>query len=117
MNIFQSLGQLTSLMRAMPRIQEEMDKFQRKLGDVIAEGAAGGDMVRVRVNGRMEIQACVLSEAAMALNDREMLEDLIVAATNQALTRVRELVAVEAQQMAGGLGVSLPPGMNLPGMS
>jgi DNA-binding YbaB/EbfC family protein len=112
--MFKEFGQLAGLMRNLPKIKEEMERFQQRLGQVTAEGDAGGGMVRVRVNGRMEVLSCTLSDEAMGLNDREMLEDMIRAATNQALERVRGQVAEETGKMASGLG--LPPGMGLPGM-
>ena len=67
------------------------------------------------MNGKFAVLSCRLSEEATNLHDREMLEDLIVAATNQALDKARELIAVESQKMAAGLG--LPPGLSLPGLS
>jgi DNA-binding protein YbaB len=70
-------------------------------------------MVKVRVNGKQEVIACNISEEAKA-GDREMLEEMVRGAVNQALARVRQLVAEETQKMAGNLG--LPPGMGLPGM-
>src|SRR5258707_7745804 len=68
--------------------KEEMDRIHHSLDELAAEGNAGGGMVRVRVNGRMEVLACVLSDEVLGMNDREMLEDLICAATNQVLRRV-----------------------------
>jgi nucleoid-associated protein EbfC len=62
----------------------------------------------------MELVGVTISEEAVKLDDREMLEDLIVAAVNQAMVKVREQVAEETQKLTGGLG--LPPG-GLPGMS
>ena len=67
----------------------------------------------IRVNGRYEVLSCRLSEEAAKLNDREMLEELIRSAANQAIERVRQQVAEETSKMASGLG--LPPGMSLPG--
>ena len=112
--MFGQLGQIAGLLRQLPKLREEAEKFQAKLGEITAEGSAGGDMVTVRVNGRMEILKVSLTDAAYALQDREMLEDLIAAATNAALAKVRDLVNVEAQSMASSLG--LPAGMDLPGM-
>jgi nucleoid-associated protein EbfC len=111
--MFDKLSQFAGLMRNLPRIQEEMGKFQQKLGQLSAVGDAGAGMVTVTVNGRMEVVRCSLSDEALKLNDREMLEDLIRAATNQALDKVRGLVQEETGKMASGLG--LPPGMGLPG--
>ena len=113
--MFKELGQIAGLMRQLPKIKEEAERFQAKLGEIQADGSAGGDMVVVRANGRMELLKVTLTEAAYALQDREMLEDLIAAAANQALAKVREQVNAEAQNMASNLG--LPPGMNLPGMT
>jgi len=112
--MFKGLGQLASLMTQLPKIREEMERFQQSLGQLTAEGDAGGGMVKVKANGKMEVLACTLSDEALKLNDREMLEDLITAATNQALNKVRQLTAEEAGKMASSLG--LPPGLDLPGL-
>jgi len=113
--MFKELGQFAGLMRQLPKIKEEMERLQQRLAQVTAEGNAGGGMVKVRVNGRMEVLSCALSDEAVKMNDREMLEDLIRAAANQALERVRQQVAEETGKMAAGLGV--PPGLDLPGLT
>jgi len=112
--MFGQIGQIAGLLRQLPKLREEAEKFQAKLGEITAEGSAGGDMVAVRVNGRMEVLKVSLTDAAYGLQDREMLEDLIAAATNAALAKAREQVNAEAQGMAASMG--LPPGMDLPGM-
>jgi DNA-binding YbaB/EbfC family protein len=112
--MFKELGQLAGLMRQLPRIKEEMERLQQRLGQLVAEGDAGGGLVKVRVNGRLEMIACTISEDALRLGDREMLEDLVRAASNQALDRARQLVNEETGKMAANLG--LPPGMGLPGL-
>lgn len=112
--MFKELGQLAGLMRQLPRIKEEVERFQQRIGQIVAEGDAGGGMVKVRVNGQMELLACTISEDAMKTGDRELLEDMILAAVNQAIGRVRQQVAEESSKMAGSLG--LPPGLGLPGM-
>jgi len=114
-DMFKGLGQFASVMRQLPKIKEEMDRLQERLGRITAEGDAGAGMVKVRVNGRLEVLGFTLSDEAMRGNDREMLEDLLKAATNQALEKARQQVAEETGKMASGLG--LAPGMNLPGMS
>jgi len=112
--MFKEMGQLAGLMRNMGKIREEAEKFQARLGEIQAEASAGGDMVTAKVNGRMELLKLTISPAAFSQGDREMLEDLIGAAVNQAMTKVRELVQAEAQAMAQNMG--LPPGMDIPGM-
>jgi DNA-binding YbaB/EbfC family protein len=114
--MFQELGAVMNLLKNKAKLQEEMGRFQQVVGQITAEGTAGAGYVTVRVNGRMELVSCRLSDEALKLGDREMLEDLIVAATNQAMVKVREQLAAETAKVATGLG--LPPGMlsNLPGM-
>jgi DNA-binding YbaB/EbfC family protein len=115
--MFKELGQLAGLMRSLPqlgKLREEMQKFQQKLGEITAEGDAGAGMVKVKVNGKMEILAVNLSDEALKGGDRELLEDLLRSAVNQAIERVRQRVSEETTKMASELG--LPPGMNLPGI-
>jgi DNA-binding YbaB/EbfC family protein len=113
--MFKEIGQLANLMRQLPKIKEEAEQFQAKLNQIQVEGSAGGDMVTVRVNGRMEIIGVKITEAAWAMQDREMIEDLFASAANQALGKAREIVNGEMQSMAQNLG--LPPGAGLPGLS
>lgn len=111
------LGQMAGLLRNLPnlgKLREETERFQQTLGRLTADGDAGGGLVKVRVNGRMEVLACTLTDEAMKLNDRELLEDLIKAAVNQATDKARQLVSEETQKMAANMG--LPMGMGLPGL-
>lgn len=115
--MFKEMGALMNLMGKRGKIQEEMEKFQAQVATITAEATAGAGYVTVKANGRLEIVAIRISDDAMALNDREMLEDLVAAATNQALNRVRQLLAEESAKMAQNIG--LPPGMlggGLPGI-
>jgi DNA-binding YbaB/EbfC family protein len=112
--MFRELGQFASLMKNLPKIKEEMGKLQEKLAQISAEGDAGGGMVRVKVNGSMEVVACTFSDEAIKGGDKELLEDLTAAAVNQAMKKAKELVAQETAKMATGLG--LPSGMGLPGL-
>ena len=116
--MIKEIGAMMKLLGNKGQIQEEMQKFQASVGQITAEANAGGGMVTVKVNGRLEVLSCTIAEDAMKLNDREMLEDLMVAATNAALNKVREQLAAESAKMASGMG--LPPGMlgggGLPGI-
>ena len=115
--MFDKLGAMMNLLGNRGKIQEEIQKFNAQVGNITAEATTGAGYVTVKANGRMEIQSVRISDEAMKLNDREMLEDLIAAATNQALTKVREQLAQESAKMAANIG--LPPGMlggGLPGM-
>lgn len=115
MNLFGNLGQLAGVMKNLPRLREEAERLRERLDQIVAEGDAGAGMVKVRVNGRMVVLACTISPEALALNDREMLEDLIKAATNQALEKARQMQGEEMAKLASSMG--LPPGISLPGLS
>ena len=112
--MFKGIGQIAGLMGQMPRIRAEMERLQERLPQLTAEGDAGAGMVKIRVNGRLDVTACMICEEIMKSGDREMLEDLIRGATNQAIAKVRQLIADETSKMASNLG--LPPGMGLPGV-
>ncbi|MFO0807475.1 MAG: YbaB/EbfC family nucleoid-associated protein [Gemmataceae bacterium] len=106
------LGQLAGLLGKLPKIQEEAEKLRERIDRLTAEGHAGGGMVTVKVTGRMTVTSCRISTEALA--DREMLEDLVAAATTQALDRVKDQISEETRRMATEVG--LPPGVNLPGL-
>jgi nucleoid-associated protein EbfC len=109
--MFRELGQFASLMKNLPRIREEMEKMKQQVARMTAEGDAGGGMVRAKVNGHFELLSLTISDEAMRMNDKEMLEDLIRAAVNQAVGKARELMAEETGKMAMSLG--LPQGADL----
>ncbi len=114
--MFKELGQIASLLRNGPKLREEMDKLQQRLGQLTAEGDAGAGMVQVRVNGRMEIMRVTLSDEAIQMRDKELLEDLIKGAVNQALTKAREVVAEETTKAATSMtGSGLPDFTNMLG--
>jgi DNA-binding YbaB/EbfC family protein len=110
--MFEKLGQFASLMKNLPKMQEAMSKLQEGINQITAEGDAGGGMVKVKVNGRMEVLICSISDEAYKANDKELLEDLIRAAVNQAMQKAKQAVADKTAEMATGFG--LPPGMQLP---
>ncbi len=86
-------------------LQEEIQKFQASVAQIIAEASQRGWLRYRQVNGRLEALNVRISEEAMQLNDREMLEDLIVAATNQALAKVRQQLSEEARRWPRTLGL------------
>lgn len=112
--MFKELAGLAGLMKQLPRLREEVEGFQQRLGQITAEGDAGGGMVKVRANGKFEILSCTIADEALKSSDRELLEDLIVAAANQALSKVRQQTAEEAGKLTSAMG--LPAGLSLPGM-
>ena len=115
--MFEKLGAMMNLLQNKGKIQEEIQKFQQSVAQITAEASSGAGYVTVKVNGRLEVLSVRISDEALQLNDREMLEDLIAAATNQALAKVRQQLSEESAKMAANMG--LPPGMlgGFPGLS
>ncbi|NVB38080.1 YbaB/EbfC family nucleoid-associated protein [Pseudenhygromyxa sp. WMMC2535] len=94
---------LSQLMQQAQQMREQMEYLQKGLAEQSVEGSAGGGMVKVKMTGAQQVTAIEIDEAAMS-EDREMLQDLIVAATNNAIEKSKAL----AQE---GLGSMLPPGL------
>lgn len=107
--MFKEMGDMMKLLGNRGKIQEEIAKFQANVGNITAEATSGAGYVTVKTNGRLEVLSVRISPEALALNDREMLEDLVAAAVNQSLNKVRALLAEESAKMAQNIG--LPPGM------
>jgi DNA-binding YbaB/EbfC family protein len=110
--MFEGLGNIASLLTQLPKIKSEMAQLKQKLEQIVVEGTAGGGMVTARVSGTLELLECRLSDEAMKMGDKEMLEDLIRAGVNQAMEKARMQAGEEARKVATGLG--LPAGFNLP---
>ncbi len=89
-------------------IQSRMAEMQEKLKDMIIEGTAGGDMVKIKINGKMEVLQVQLSPEVVDPNDIEMLQDLIRAAYSDAFAKLREKMKEEFSVLSGGM--DLPPG-------
>lgn len=111
--MFKELGSLMGMLTNKGKMQEAFQKAQEQIAAIVAEADAGAGFVTVKVNGKMEVLSVRISDEAMKLNDREMLEDLIAAATNQALVKVRQQLAEVSTKMAAEMG--LPPGLLPPG--
>ena len=116
--MMKELGAMMSLLGNKDKMQAEMAKYQAAVAAITTEGTSGGGMVTVKVSGKLEVQSVKISDDAIKLNDREVLEDLVAAATNQAIAKAKELIAAETAAMAGNMG--LPAGMlgglGIPGM-
>jgi DNA-binding YbaB/EbfC family protein len=101
------------ILKNAQKIQEQMGTFQEKLGQLRIEGSSGGGMVTIAMNGRMEVLQVIIGPEAM--DDREMLQDLVIAAFNSALEKVRETVNREMGALAGMPG-GIPGMSGFPGM-
>ena len=104
-------GNIGNLMKQAQALQANVQKAQAEIASIEVEGVAGGGMVKVLMTGRHEVKRVQL-EAAVVSEDKEMLEDLIAAACNDAVHKVEARVQ---EKMAGVMGgMQLPPGFKLP---
>ncbi len=104
-------GGLGNLMKQAQKMQEDMQRAQEELANMEISGQAGGGMVKVVMTGRHDLKRVSIDDSLMG-DDKEMLEDLIAAAVNDA---VRQLEEVSKERMSGlTAGMNLPAGMKLP---
>ena len=104
-------GNIGNLLKQAQAMQENMQKAQAELGQLSATGESGGGMVKVTMTGKHEVKR-VQIESAVVSEDREMLEDLIAAAINDAVHKVELRVQEKMSSLTAGM--QLPPGMKLP---
>ena len=104
-------GQLAGLMRKAQEMQENMKKAQDALADITVEGASGGGLVKISMTCRNDVKR-VQIDPSLLTEDKDMLEDLVAAAFNDAL-RKAETTAQE-KMSAVTAGMPMPPGMKLP---
>ncbi|MDR3139589.1 MAG: YbaB/EbfC family nucleoid-associated protein [Treponema sp.] len=104
------------ILKNAQKIQEQMTAFQAKLGTIRATGSAGGGMVELELNGRIEIVALRLIPELVDPEDVEMLQDLIIAAFTDAMEKIRERINGEMGAMAGSLGIPGISGFGFPGV-
>jgi DNA-binding YbaB/EbfC family protein len=102
------MGNMQNMMKQMQKMQKKMVQAQEELGEKKIEGTAGGGMVTVIVSGHKEILEVKIKEEVVDPDDIEMLQDLVLAATNEALKKADELTNATMGQFTKG--------MNLPGM-
>jgi nucleoid-associated protein EbfC len=103
-----NMGQL---MKQAQQIQTKMAKLQEDLGDRTVEASSGGGMVMVVANGRQEVLSIKIEQEVIDPDDTEMLQDLIMAAVNDALTRAKEMVNEEMGKLTKGMNIPGMPGL------
>ena len=97
-------GNMNNLMKQAQRMQRQMEEKQKEMEEKEWEATAGGGAVTVKVSGKREVVAVKLSPEVVDPDDIEMLEDLIVAATNEALRKLEEDSSAMMESLTGGLG-------------
>jgi len=101
-------GNMANLMKQAQRMQRQMEEQQKELETKEFTATAGGGAVEVTVTGKREVTKVKLAEGVVDPDDIEMLEDLIVAATNEALRQVEEESGAAMSKLTGGLGSGMP---------
>jgi len=102
-------GNIAQLMQQAQKVQENLKKAQEELAGLEVTGEAGGGLVRVRMNGRHQVRRVEIDPEVA--NDREMVEDLVAAAINDAVKRIETETRERMSGLTGGL--PMPPGFNL----
>jgi nucleoid-associated protein EbfC len=106
------VNNLGQMLKQAQQMQARMQEMQERLAAVEVTGVSGGGMVAVTLSGKGDVKKVKLDKSIVDPNEIEVLEDLIVAAFNDAKSRVERHIAEETEKLTGGL--KLPPGMKLP---
>lgn len=96
------------LMRQAQKLQSQMAKLQEDLALRTVEGSAGGGMITVVANGKQEITSVKIDREVVDPQDLEMLQDLVMAAVNDALKKAQEMASSEMGKLTGGLSLNIP---------
>ncbi|MBO8126879.1 MAG: YbaB/EbfC family nucleoid-associated protein [Firmicutes bacterium] len=104
---------IAKMMKQIQKMQQDMAKIQEELKEKTVEGSAGGGVVKAEANGQYELVSITIDPEAVDPEDVEMLQDLVLAAVNDALRKAHELATNELSKLTGGL--DLPPG-SIPGL-
>ena len=109
-------GGMNQILRQAQKMQEELSRVQEELANITVEGSSGGGMVKVIANCQNQIMEVKIEPEVIDPEEKEMLEDLIAAAVNQALENAQKRSQEEMSKVSGGLMGNLPGGFKLPGM-
>ena len=103
--MFEKLSSLGSLIKHAQQIGGQMQQLSDKLKDRRTTGTAGGGMVEIEISGLLEVLRCRIDEQLISQGDRELIEDLVAAAINQAVVKGKQLHADAVKELTGGLEV------------
>jgi nucleoid-associated protein EbfC len=104
------IGGMGNLLKQAQEMQSRMAKIQEELAHKTVDGSAGGGMVRVTVNGQLALTAIKIDSTVINSEEKEMLEDLIMAAVNDGMRKARDMVSTEMSKLTGGLKI---PGLSV----
>ena len=106
------MNNFNNMIKQAQDLQKKMAEAQEKVETLEAEGISGGGIVKITINGKNNVTSVNIDETAVDKNEKEILEDLIVAAFNDARDKIQRKIADEMSSLTGG--IKLPPGMKLP---
>ena len=101
-----------NMLKQAQELQKKMADAQKKVEELEAEGSSGGGLVKAKINGKNITTSLSIDDSLISKDEKEILEDLIVAALNDARENVQKKISEEMSSLTGGL--KLPPGMKLP---
>jgi DNA-binding YbaB/EbfC family protein len=101
----QGIGGMSDLLKQAQEMQGRIAKMQEELAQKTVEGSAGGGMVRVTVNGQFNLTGVKIEASVINVEEKEMLEDLILAAVNDGMRKAREMVSNEMSKITGGFKI------------
>jgi DNA-binding YbaB/EbfC family protein len=101
----QGIGGVGDLLKQAQEMQGRIAKIQEELGQKTVEGSAGGGMVRVIVNGQFNLTTVKIEPSVINAEEKEMLEDLILAAVNDGMRKARDMVSTEMSKVTGGFKI------------
>jgi DNA-binding protein, YbaB/EbfC family len=104
------IGGMGNLLKQAQEMQSRMAKIQEELAQKTVDGSAGGGMVRVTVNGQLALTAIKIDPTVINSEEKEMLEDLIIAAINDGMRKARDMASSEMSKITGGLRI---PGLSV----
>jgi hypothetical protein len=105
------MADFLGMMKQAAQLQSKMQEMQEQLGHVEVEGISGGGLVSVRMTAKMEVKAVQIDPSLMKPEEREVLQDLVTTAHNDARRKAEAAMQEKMQALTGGLG--LPPGLGL----
>lgn len=103
---------IANMMKKAQEMQKKMQEMQDNLANITEEGSAGAGMVLITMNGKNEVKAIKISDELIKAEEKDILEDLLIAAFNDAKRKIDMKATSEMEKVTGGLG--LPAGMKLP---
>ncbi len=106
-------GGMQGMLKQLQKIQSEMQKVQEELGNLTVTEEAGGGMIKATANGHREIISIEIDQQVIKSDEKDILEDLVVAAVNKAIQSAAKKAEEEMAKVTRGM---IPPGLNIPGI-